>query len=200
MVNSVKELFHVHVNYIAVSFLNIGLSLFDCIVCSFTRSKAIATRRKIWGEYWSHSCSRACWMSRSITVGIPNKRTPPPGLGISTRMTGADLKVPVRSSVLTVSQRSQGELVILLPSLRRCRGLLRFVLLAGTQAEDYSGLTFYPAIRLGLRKMSCLLVPTMSSALRHTLAASPLLFVVSLHTEVGCFRCSSCERIGSSLL
>ena len=30
----------------------------------------------------------ACWISRSITVGIPSCLTPPSGLGISTRRTG----------------------------------------------------------------------------------------------------------------
>jgi len=33
-------------------------------------------------------CKRACWISRSMTVGIPNSLFPPFGLGISTRKTG----------------------------------------------------------------------------------------------------------------
>jgi putative ATP-dependent endonuclease of OLD family len=34
------------------------------------------------------TCITACWIKRSSTVGIPSFRTPPSGLGISTRLTG----------------------------------------------------------------------------------------------------------------
>lgn len=61
------------------------------------RERRVKDRRtsgqKIGWSFWS----RACWISRSITVGIPNGRVPlPPGLGISTRRTGGGWYVPLR--------------------------------------------------------------------------------------------------------
>ena len=36
----------------------------------------------------------ACWMIRSMTVGIPSFRIPPSGFGISTRLTGDGVYLP----------------------------------------------------------------------------------------------------------
>ena len=38
----------------------------------------------------------ACWMVRSVTVGIPSFRIPPSGFGISTRLTGFGVYFPRR--------------------------------------------------------------------------------------------------------
>ena len=125
------------------------------------------------------TCRRACWRRRSITVGMPRSRTPPPGLGISTRLTGVGLYVPARSSAFTVSQCVSGKLVARLPLHRPRRGLLRSVPLACRRAEGCSLSSISPASRSGLRERKGRLVPAKSSALRHTLAASPLLFAGS---------------------
>ncbi len=43
------------------------------------------------------TCSNACCSSRSITVGMPNSRWPPCGLGFSTRRTGLGVQRPASS-------------------------------------------------------------------------------------------------------
>jgi hypothetical protein len=58
---------------------------------------------------WYSSWCRACWIRRSTTVGIPSRRTPPSGLGISTRRTGRGLYVPPRSSSLIHTQCSMSQ-------------------------------------------------------------------------------------------
>jgi hypothetical protein len=40
------------------------------------------------------TCITACWTNRSSTVGMPSFRTPPSGLGISTRLTGNPHRLP----------------------------------------------------------------------------------------------------------
>src|SRR5881296_3374779 len=52
---------------------------------------------------WS-ICRSICCIHRSSTVGMPKSRTPPLGLGISTRRTGLGTYVPSRSLMRTVSQ------------------------------------------------------------------------------------------------
>ena len=44
-----------------------------------------------------NTCSKACCSSRSITVGMPNCRLSPFGLGISTRRTGLGVQRPAKS-------------------------------------------------------------------------------------------------------
>ena len=39
----------------------------------------------------------ACWITRSVTVGIPSWRLPPSGLSISTRLTGVGRYCPDRA-------------------------------------------------------------------------------------------------------
>ena len=46
----------------------------------------------------------ACWRKRSSTVGTPSSRSPPPGLGIVTRRTGAGRYVPASSCARTSGQ------------------------------------------------------------------------------------------------
>ena len=43
------------------------------------------------------TCSSACWIKRSVTVGMPSSRSPPSGLGIVTRRTGLGRYVPDNS-------------------------------------------------------------------------------------------------------
>ena len=45
--------------------------------------------RKSASKIGSNTILAACWATRSRTVGIPNGRLRPSGLGISTRRTGA---------------------------------------------------------------------------------------------------------------
>ena len=40
------------------------------------------------------TCSSACWINLSTTVGIPSSRIPPPGLGMPTRRTGSGRYLP----------------------------------------------------------------------------------------------------------
>lgn len=40
------------------------------------------------------TCNSACWISRSVTVGMPSSRSPPSGFGIATRRTGLGRYVP----------------------------------------------------------------------------------------------------------
>jgi hypothetical protein len=44
----------------------------------------------------------ACWIRRSITVGMPSSRSPPSGLGIVTRRTGLGRYVPDNSPLLAM--------------------------------------------------------------------------------------------------
>ena len=48
-------------------------------------------------------CS-ACWISRSTTVGMPSVRTPPEGLGMSTRRTGCGTYRPASNASFTLGQ------------------------------------------------------------------------------------------------
>jgi hypothetical protein len=61
----------------------------------------------------------ACWIRRSTTVGTPSIRSPPSGLGIVTRRTGAGRYVPSSSCLRIATQfsRSHGRSsAIVLPS------------------------------------------------------------------------------------
>jgi hypothetical protein len=52
----------------------------------------------------SETCSNACWISRSSTVGMPSIRTPPFGFGISTFRTAAGRYVACQQAALTLGQ------------------------------------------------------------------------------------------------
>ena len=53
------------------------------------------------------TCAIACWISLSRQVGTPSKRSPPPGLGITTRRTGEGRYVPASRACRTGAQCSR---------------------------------------------------------------------------------------------
>jgi hypothetical protein len=71
----------------------------DRLVCAPAWPVAIAVLREVWIEDWREHLQQRLLDHASSTVGIPSRRFPPPGFGISTRRTGWGRYCPCRSSV-----------------------------------------------------------------------------------------------------
>ena len=89
VVYAVEELLQVHVHHEAAAFLHVGVALARTASCARRpRPEAVARSEKVGSNIGCKTCSRACWMKRSSTVGMPSFRTPPPLFGIASRLTG----------------------------------------------------------------------------------------------------------------
>jgi hypothetical protein len=89
MVDGVEELGQINVHCDAFAVLHVSLHLPDRLVCIAAWSDCLVCKPKLDSENVGSNIgvstwATACWMTRSMTVGMPSWRLPPPGLGIST--------------------------------------------------------------------------------------------------------------------
>ncbi len=84
----VEELCDVNIHHPVLPFPRILLCGLPGVLCAAPRSKSVTVLAELWIEDRCHTCNNSCCMNRSCTVGMPNMRVPPLGLGISTRLTG----------------------------------------------------------------------------------------------------------------
>ena len=89
VVDSIEEFLQIEIDHPVVAVGDILLRLGHGLMRRPSRSKPVAVGRERPSPIWRwRTCITACWMKRSSTVGMPSLRTPPSGLGISTRRTG----------------------------------------------------------------------------------------------------------------
>lgn len=87
VIDGVKELCQIDIHGNAATFLDVVLDLPDRLMGIATRSEPIACRAEL---RFVDGAEMACWMTRSITVGMPSSRLPPSSLGISTQRTAGE--------------------------------------------------------------------------------------------------------------
>jgi hypothetical protein len=76
VIDPVEELLQIHIDHHPVAVLHVALCFEHRVVRTASRSEAIAVFGERRVNLGCKTCSRACWISRSVTVGIPSSRTP----------------------------------------------------------------------------------------------------------------------------
>ena len=82
MVDRVEERFQVTVDHLAATFRPAGFHFGQCVVRTATGPESVAVFAEAGLEDRSqHLCKPACWITRSSTVGIPERTPCPVGFG-----------------------------------------------------------------------------------------------------------------------
>ena len=102
VIHMVEELGNVNIHHPVLALADVSLRRSYRIVRAPPQPKPVARLAeqrlpKPGSKIGCKTCSKACCSSRSITVGMPNSRWPPCGLGISTRRTGLGVQRPASS-------------------------------------------------------------------------------------------------------
>src|SRR5262249_8587895 len=88
VIDSVEKFFEINVDHDVEAFGDIPLRLGHGLMGGTSRAEAVAMLGERWIQTFLQDLKTACWISRPTTHGMPIFLPPPPGLVISTRLTG----------------------------------------------------------------------------------------------------------------